>query len=290
MLVERSRQGDVPDLRSGAGQSGRRVFEQLLRARLHPRPEMRAAEADARRGGIVRQRLVRAAEKDIAVERDVLDRARDETNGVERPRGFLHAHAADVAPGRAIADRAAERRRAYRRAGGLGADRERHHEVTHRRGRALRRAAGRARSIERVARLARKAVRELRRDGLAHEHAARLAGERDDRGVAAGPMAGVDGRAHLGRHVAGVYDVLDAERYAAQRAAPAAPVERPRLRERLLRVEVLPRQHLAARAPRCARCTRARSPRSSCRLQRRRLPSRSRSARSTVSWACARRL
>src|ERR1019366_4161892 len=54
----------------------------------------------------------------------------------------------------------------------------------------------------------------------------------------------VDRRAVLGRHVASIDDVLDAERHAGQWPALAAFVERARLRDHLVRVQVMPRLHL----------------------------------------------
>ena len=173
----------------------------------------------------VGDRLRRDAEQHVAIERDVLDRARQDAERVERARRLHHAVQAVLAPGRAVAEHAAERGRPDGRAGGLGADRERHHEVGDRGGRAARRAARRARGVVRVAGRAGMQVGEFGGDGLAEQHAAGLAGQRHAGGVALRPPALVDRRAPFGRHVGGVDDVLDAERHAGERAALAALVD-----------------------------------------------------------------
>ncbi len=197
---------------------------------------------------IFAHRLGRDAEQHVAVERDVGDRARQDAERVERAGGFHHAVHAVLAIGRAVAEHAAERGRADGRAGGLGADRDRHHEVGDRGGRAARRAGRRAGEVVRVAGRAGMQVGELGGDGLAEQHAAGLARQRDAGGVALRLAAFVDRRAPFGRHVEGVDDVLDAERHAGERAAPAALVERAGRGDRRSADRYAPR-----RAPRASR-------------------------------------
>ena len=124
-------------------------------------------------------------------------------------------------------EHAAVARRTDHRAVGLRADRERHHARRHRRRRARRGAAGRAFGVVRVARLARVIDGELGGHGLAQDHRARGAQALDHRGVPGRPAPGVQHGAVLGRHVAGIDDVLDADRDAVQR--PLRPAEPPRL-------------------------------------------------------------
>jgi hypothetical protein len=100
-----------------------------------------------------------------------------------------------------------------------------------------------------MARFARRHVRELGGDGLPEQHRTGPARERNARRVPVRPMSLVDGRAVLGRHVAGIDDVLHAEGHAVKQSAPAASVERACLRERCVRVKVVPGLNL-----RLARC------------------------------------
>ena len=66
------------------------------------------------------------------------------------------------------------------------------------------------------------------------------ADQRDAGGVGKGPVAAVDRRAVLGRHVDRVDDVLDPDRNPGQQARPPGPVGRARLGQRLLRIEPRP--------------------------------------------------
>ena len=206
------------DARAGAREPHRRVLDQRAGDRLELVPDMALAKRDVRRAVERRDRLRRDAEQHVAVERDVLDRARQDAERVERAGRLHHAVQAVLAPGRAIADHAAERGGPDGRAGGLRADRERHHEIGDRGGRAARRAARRAREVVRVAGRAGMQVGEFGGDGLAEQQAAGLAGQRHAGGVALRLPALVDRRAPFGRHVGGVDDVLDAERHAGERA------------------------------------------------------------------------
>ena len=104
---------------------------------------------------------------------------------------------------------------------------------------------GRAGEIVRVAGRAGMQVGEFGGDGLAEQHAAGLARQRDAGGVALGLAALVDRRAPFGRHVEGVDDVLDAERHAGERAALAAVVEGAGRGKRRVRIDMRPGVHLA---------------------------------------------
>src|SRR4030095_6896943 len=130
------------------------------------------------------------------------------------------------------------------RAGGRRADGERHQEIADGGGRPAGGTSGRPRRIEWIAGFPWIAVRDLAGHGLPHQHPPRLARERDARRVAPGPVALVNGRPHLGRHVAGVDDVLDAERHAGERAARAGLVLSTRALDNLRRIEKLPREPL----------------------------------------------
>ena len=109
-------------------------------------------------------------------------------------------------------------------------------------------AAGRARRVVRVARLARREDGELRRHRLADDDRARLAQAVHHRRVLARPAPLVEDRAVLGRQVARVDDVLQADRHAvqgAERAAGAAiAVGGLRLVHDIGRVEMLEGLHL----------------------------------------------
>ena len=104
-----------------------------------------------------------------------------------------------------------------------------------RRGRAARRAAGRALGIVRIAGLAGMEIGVLRGHGLAHDHGAGRAQPGDRGRVAPRRAAGPQRRAELGRHVAGVEDVLDADRHAVQRARAPCPACGARRRPRACR-------------------------------------------------------
>ena len=97
--------------------------------------------------------------------------------------------------------------------------------------------------FERIARLAGMRHRELGGHRLAHDDRARVPEQRHARGIGARTMPGVDGRAVLRRHVAGVDDVLDRDRNAVQRTARLLRVPRACIRQHLLRIDVRPRLH-----------------------------------------------
>ena len=185
-----------------------------------------------------------------AQRRQVGDRAAEDAERVEVVALQFDAAAGELAEARLVADDAAERRRADHRAAGLGAERRRHLEIGHRRGRAARRSARRMRRVVRVDRRAGEAVGEFGRDGLAHDRAAGHAQQRDAGGVGERAVAAVDRRAVLGRHVDGVDDVLDPDRQPGEQARPAGAVGLARLGQCLLRVEPGPGLHrLPLRGP-----------------------------------------
>ena len=115
-----------------------------------------------------------------------------------------------------------------------------------------------------LARLAGMVVRVLRGHGLAHDHGASGAQPRDDRRVPPRRAARPQGRAELGRHVAGVEDVLDADRHAVERAQRLARLAMRvgglRLPHRVLAVEERPGLHRRRRPPRRARGRRRPAP------------------------------
>ena len=92
-------------------------------------------------------------------------------------------------------------------------------------------------------------IGELGGDGLADDDGAGGAQPGDDGGVVPGPASGGERRTELGRIVRGVDDVLDRDRNAVQRtervALHAALVERARLREHMLAIEMGERPDLA---------------------------------------------
>jgi len=139
-------------------------------------------------------------------------------------------------------EHAAERGGPDDRSVGLRAERERHHAGGHRRRRSRRGAAGRVRVVVRVARRTGMIIGELGRHRLADDDGAGGAQLGDYSGVVARPTAAADGGAELGRIIRGVDDVLDRDWNAVQRAdrvsLRAALVERARLRERVLAVEM----------------------------------------------------
>ena len=247
-------------------------------SRLELIPDVAAAEREMRPRDRW-HRLGRDAEQHVAIERDVGDRARQDAERVERAGGFHDAVHAVLAVGRPIAEHAAERSRPDGRAGGLGADRERHHEVGDRGGRAARRPGRGAGEVMRIAGRSGMQVGEFGGDGLAEEDAAGLARQRDAGGVALGLAAPMNGRSPLGRHVKGVDDVLGAERHAADRAALAVLVEGTGGRRAPLRDRDGPRHAPRPRARRCGRDRRASPPRSWCGPGRSLRRSRSRSVR-----------
>src|SRR5260221_2134498 len=91
-----------------------------------------------------------------------------------------------------------------------------------------------------VAGLAGRARGKLGSDGLAEYEPARRSRERHTGGVGSGLKALIGSGAVSGRHVAGIHDVLDADRDAVERPAPRAAVERLSCGQRLFRIEMLP--------------------------------------------------
>ncbi len=175
-----------------------------------------------------------------AHQRDVIEAAADDAERIEVVALHLDADPAELAKARLVADDPAECGRADRRAAGLRAEPDRHLEIGDRRGRAARRAARRVRRVVRVHRLARMTVGEFGRHRLAEDDPARRTGQRHAGGVGKGPVAAVDRRAVLGRHVVGVDDVLDPDRNALEQARPPGAVGGARLRQCQLRVQPNP--------------------------------------------------
>ena len=102
------------------------------------------------------------------------------------------------------------------------AQRERHHVVGHRRGRAAGRTAGRMGLVARIARGAGRVGGEFGGDGLADHDRAGASAQRHRGGIQAGMMAFVDGRAVARGQVNGVEQVLHADGQAVQRTAASS--------------------------------------------------------------------
>ena len=149
--------------------------------------------------------------------RHIVDAGREQPDGIERPRIAFHADRRQQPVGRLDRGHAAERGRPDHRAAGLRSQRQRDHAGPHRRRRARRRSAGRMAVIVRIERRRRIDGGERRGRGLADDGRARLLQHHHDGRIAARPKAPVDRRAHLGREIRGIDDVLDADRNAAQR-------------------------------------------------------------------------
>jgi hypothetical protein len=76
--------------------------------------------------------------------------------------------------------------------------------------------------------------------GLAQDHGAGAAQQRNASRIRRRPVAAIDRRTHLGRHIERIDDVLDPDRHAVQRAAARFAIERMRLRKRQFRIELHP--------------------------------------------------
>ncbi len=99
--------------------------------------------------------------------------------------------------------------------------------------------------VVRVGGDARRHAGELAGDGLAQHHRAGRAREPDAGGIGRRSMAAIDRRAHLGRLIGGVDDVLDADRDAVQRSAHLGAVELARLAQRQLGIDAGPGVNVA---------------------------------------------
>ncbi len=123
---------------------------------------------------------------------------------------------------------------------------DRHLEIGDRGGRAARRAPRRVRRVVRMNGGAGMAVGEFGRHCLAEDDPAGGADQRDAGGIGKGPVAAVDRRAVLGRHIDRVDHVLDPDRNSGQQARSSRPVDGARLGQRLLRIEPRPGLDLSA--------------------------------------------
>ena len=151
-------------------------------------------------------------------ERDALDIGREQADGVERPGKTFDPDGRQQPVRRLDRGRAAERGRPDHRSAGLRAQCERDHAAPDGCSRARRRSARRVAMIVRIECRRRVVCRERRGRGLAHDGGAGLLQQHHHRGIRARLVAAIDFRTHLGRHVLGVDDVLDADGNAAQRA------------------------------------------------------------------------
>ena len=179
--------------------------------------------ADARRCRGLRQQFGPAGHRRKPL-REVLDAGREQSDRVERPRIAFYADRRQQPVGRLDRSHAAERGRPDHRAAGLRPQRQRNHPGADRRRRARRRSARRMAVIVRIERRGRIVRRECRRRGLADDGRARRLQRHHDRRIGAGPPAPVDRRAHFGRKIRRIDDVLDADGDAAQRPVRARAV------------------------------------------------------------------
>ena len=184
------------------------------------------------------------SEERVGQQRRVGHRAGEDPDGVEARALGQDPGARDRAEARLEADDAAEGGRADHRAGGLGADGERHLagcDGGRGTGRGAARGVG---GVDRVSRRCRLHGGELGRRRLAEDQRARRLQPGDDEGVLPRHAPGVDGRAVLGRDPRGVDDVLDPDRHPVQRPdrtpGPPVRVERPGLGTDELRLEPRP--------------------------------------------------
>ncbi len=239
MLVENVGwgRGHVLDHRPGRRQPRSRAFEQVLGIGAGIVPGRGAAKTDARRRPGAVDRTARLHQKGRADQRQIIEAAANQAQRIEIVALHLNADATEFAKAGLVADHAAERRRADRRTAGLGAKADRHLEIGDRGGRAARRAPWGVRRVVRMHGFARVPVGEFGRHRLPEDDAARRPGQRDAGSIGKGPVATVDRRAVLGRHVIGVDDVLDPDRHALQHSRPAGPIDRARLAESEFGVE-----------------------------------------------------
>jgi hypothetical protein len=181
-------------------------------------------------------------------QRDIFQRPREQADVIEGARKLQHAAARDQAVGRLEGIDAAIGTRADGRAVGLAAKRERHHAGRHRCRGAARGASGCVLGVVGVARLARREVRAFRSHSLAEDHRTRGAQHLHHRCVVARRAPLVQRAAVLGRHIAGIDDVLQPDRYAVERpdrlARAAQLVRGAGLLERTVLVEEGPGLHL----------------------------------------------
>ncbi len=200
----------------------------IRRGRAHARLELALVVRDAR----------------FQQQRDVIDRASEQTDRVEGLRDPRHPAPRDQTARRLEPVDAAVRCRSHRRSARLAAERQRHHPDRDGGRGAAGRPARRVRGIVRVPRLARRSAREFGGDRLAHDDGAGAAQQRDDGGVTRWRPAGVQRRAVLRRHVGRVDDVLDADRHTVEwsdrPARQTVLVRRTSLGQRVIRIEERP--------------------------------------------------
>jgi hypothetical protein len=186
--------------------------------------------ADSRSSRLLRQ-------QHPAQQRDVFEAAADDPQGVEIVALHLDADPAEFAKARLVPDDAAKGRRTDGRAAGLGPERQGHLEIRDGSGRAARRAARCMVGIMRVDRHTGVAVGEFGGHGLAEDDARRRADQGDAGGVGKRPVAAVDRRAVLGRHVDRIDDVLDPDGNAGQPPLASGAIYRARLDKRRFGIE-----------------------------------------------------
>ncbi|MNS88621.1 hypothetical protein D3C72_1226020 [compost metagenome] len=208
-----------------ARQRGGGLRKGFLGFGLRVAPLQRAAHADARLAFIGQIQHAGVAHHDRSEERDVRHRPRKAADRVQGLGQAFHARARHGAERGLEAHDAAVRRGPDDRARRLRTQRERHHVVGHRGGRAAGRAARRVGLVARIARGAGLVGGELGGHGLADDDGARAAAQRHRCGIQPGTMAIVDGRAVAGGKVRGIEQVFDADGQAMQRAAQGAAVE-----------------------------------------------------------------
>ena len=236
------------DLRPGLGKPLGRILEGGHGFRLGRAPQWRAAEPDTRSA---LQRLEGGGRTQLehrAQEVDVIEGAGDQPDGVQAFRRGIDAFAVEGAEGGLETEHAAIGCGAEHRAPGLGAERDRHHPVRNRCARSARGPAGGMGAVVRIGRGPRCHAGELAGHGLPQDHRAGGANQGHAGGVCRRAVAAINRRAHLGRQVGGVDDVLHPDRYSGKGQLPGLrpdAIERPGLCEGELRVDACPGVDLA---------------------------------------------
>ena len=213
------RQLDRANRRTGAAPSLDALSHCGRRARRHAAPRIRRGHAD-RPVPRLRQRSKRQrlATQRLRQPSYVANIAREQPDGIDRPRKAFEPGRRQQTEARLETNDAAVRGRADRRAAGLRADGPRHQPRRDRRRGPGRRATGCAAGRVRIAGGGRLEVGEFGSGRLSDDDTASAANDADDGGVAARRReAGVQRRTISRRQVAGVEDVLDRNRQSGER-------------------------------------------------------------------------
>lgn len=172
----------------------------------------RRARGPAGEAGFAYRIVVASHTRNFEDERQIVDRACQPADGIQRISGLEHARSRHQTEGRLEAKDAAIARRPDDRARRLRRQAQRHHRGGDGDGRA---AGGGSRSPRRIIGIERRTGvmdREFGRHRLSGNERPRQAKSAHHPRIIPWGIAGVDGAAHLGRHVIGVEDVLETDR------------------------------------------------------------------------------